>query len=64
MPTTLPESVNPANDGAADPLRLMPRSRAAQVAVWVMVVLLGVLVFGSWLRPNMVFDFADMVFCN
>lgn len=47
-----------------DALRLLPRSRAARVAVWIVIGVLTVLVFGAWLRPNMVFDFADMVFCN
>ena len=48
----------------ADELRLLPRSRAARVAAWIVIGVLTVLVFGAWLRPNMVFDFADMVFCN
>lgn len=48
----------------ADELRLLPRSRAARVAVWIVIGVLTVLVFSAWLRPNMVFDFADMVFCN
>lgn len=42
----------------------MPQSRAARVAVWLVLVTVALLVFSAWLRPNMVFDLADMVFCN
>ena len=45
-------------------LHLLPRSRAARVAVWLAAAALGALVFAAWLRPNMIFDLADMVFCN
>ncbi len=48
----------------ADALRLLPRAPAARLAAWVLIGVLAALVFGAWLRPNMVFDFADMVFCN
>ena len=53
-----------AASNAAEALRLLPRSRLARVAVWIVAGALGALVFGAWLRPNMVFDLADMVFCN
>ena len=49
---------------ASQELRLLPRSPLARAAVWIMIAVLGALVFGAWLRPNMVFDLADMVFCN
>ncbi len=42
----------------------MPASRAARVAVWLVTAALGALVFAAWLRPNMIFDLAGMVFCN
>ena len=45
-------------------LRLLPRSPVAQIAVWLLAGMAATLVFGAWLSPNMVFDFADMVFCN
>ena len=48
-------------DGA---LELLPRSRVARAAVWLATAALGALVFSAWLRPNMIFDLADMVFCN
>lgn len=50
--------------GQADDISLMPQSRAARVAVWLVLVTVALLVFSAWLRPNMVFDLADMVFCN
>lgn len=49
---------------AARELSLMPASRAARAAVWLVAAALGALVFSAWLRPNMIFDLADMVFCN
>ena len=61
------ESPGPAEvrkSADADALRLLPRAPAARLAVWVVIAVLAALVFGAWLRPNMVFDFADMVFCN
>lgn len=49
---------------AAAEISLMPASRAARVAVWLVTAALGALVFAAWLRPNMIFDLAGMVFCN
>ena len=49
---------------AAGEISLMPGSRAARAAVWLVLAALGALVFAAWLRPNMIFDLADMVFCN
>ncbi len=49
---------------AAGDLSLMPASRAARAAVWLVLVMAAALVFSAWLRPNMIFDLADMVFCN
>ena len=51
-------------DVPASELRLLPRSRVARFAVWVLIVALGGLTFSAWLQPNMVFDLANMVFCN
>ena len=45
-------------------LRLLPRSRVARVAVWLLIAALSALTFSAWLHPNMVFDLANMVFCN
>ena len=45
-------------------LRILPRSRGARVAVWLLIAVLGGLTFSAWLQPNMVFDLANMVFCN
>ena len=45
-------------------MRLLPHSRVARVAVWLVVAAATALVFSAWLRPNMIFDLADMVFCN
>ena len=45
-------------------LRILPRSRGARVAVWLLIAALGGLTFSAWLQPNMVFDLANMVFCN
>ena len=58
------ETLAPALRADATGLRLLPRSRVARVAVWLVIGTAVVLVFGAWLRPNMVFDLADMVFCN
>lgn len=51
-------------EGPAQELRILPRSRAARVAVWLLVGALGALTFSAWLSPNMVFDLANMVFCD
>lgn len=48
----------------ASPLRLLPHSRGARAAVWLVIGVAVALVFSAWLRPNMIFDLADMVFCN
>ena len=53
-----------AHDAEPTPLRLLPHSRVARVAVWLVIGVAVVLVFGAWLRPNMIFDLADVVFCN
>lgn len=49
---------------AAGEISFMPASRAARAAVWLVLVMAAALVFSAWLRPNMIFDLADMVFCN
>ena len=65
MSASLPsETLAPALRADAHELRLLPRSRVARVAVWLLMGAAVVLVFGAWLRPNMIFDLADMVFCN
>ena len=65
MPVTIHSpALASAPDSRAAPLRLMPRSAVARVAVWLVIGAAVVLVFGAWLRPNMIFDLADMVFCN
>ena len=65
MPSSIqPDSLVPALDAEAAPLRLLPRSRVARAAVWLVIGVAVALVFSAWLRPNMIFDLADMVFCN
>ena len=49
---------------SVEELRILPRSRGARVAVWLLIATLGGLTFSAWLQPNMVFDLANMVFCN
>lgn len=53
-----------AGDLSPGHLSLLPASRAAQAALWLVLVMAAALVFSAWLRPNMIFDLADMVFCN
>ena len=53
-----------APQGTTGELRILPRSRGARVAVWLVIAALGGLTFSAWLHPNMVFDLANMVFCN
>ena len=65
MSASLPsEALTPALRADANALRLLPRSRVARLAVWLLIGAAVTLVFGAWLRPNMIFDLADMVFCN
>lgn len=54
------EAAAPASAGFG----LMPRAPWARAVVWVLIAAAAALVFASWLRPNMIFDLADMVFCN
>ena len=65
MPSSIQsDSLAPTLHAGVAPLRLLPHSRAARVAVWLVVGAATALVFSAWLRPNMIFDLADMVFCN
>ena len=65
MPSSIQsDPLAPALHAEVAPLRLLPQSRVARVAVWLVVAAATALVFSAWLRPNMIFDLADMVFCN
>ena len=47
-----------------DDLSWLPASRVWRAVLAVAAVALTALVFAAWLSPNMVFDFANMVFCG
>ncbi len=59
-----PDAEDPVPVAGADVMRLLPLSRGLRLGLWLAIAVAVVLVFAAWLRPNMVFDFADMVFCN
>ncbi len=45
-------------------LRWLPAARAWRYALVIVATGLGALTFAAWLRPNMVFDLANMIFCG
>ena len=47
-----------------DELSWLPASRVLRVLLAVAAVALTALAFAAWVSPNMVFDFANMVFCG
>ncbi len=47
-----------------EPLRWLPAARAWRYALVVVAGGLFALTFAAWLRPNMVFDLANMIFCG
>ena len=47
-----------------EPLRWLPAVRAWRYAVVVVASALFAITFAAWLRPNMVFDLANMIFCG
>ena len=57
-------SFRPAMPGDQDKLSCLPRSRLWRALLAVAATALSGLVFLAWLRPNMVFDLANMVFCG
>lgn len=63
-PVPVPAPAPAAGHLSPGHLSLLPASRAAQAALWLVLVMAAALVFSAWLRPNMIFDLADMVFCN
>ena len=42
----------------------LPAARAWRYALVIVATGLGALTFAAWLRPNMVFDLANMIFCG
>jgi hypothetical protein len=52
-----------ADIAAAASLNLLP-SRGWRVAAALAGVVFFALVFAAWLRPNMVFDLANTIFCG
>ena len=42
----------------------LPRSPALRMVVYVAAAAAATLTFAAYLRPNMVFDFANLVFCG
>lgn len=47
-----------------EPLVWLPRSRLKRAGLALAAAALAGLVFMAWLRPNMVFDLANLVFCG
>ena len=45
-------------------LRGLPAARVSRYALAVLAAGLFALTFAAWLRPNMVFDLANMIFCG
>lgn len=45
-------------------LRWLPAARAWRYALAVLAAGLFALTFAAWLRPNMVFDLANLIFCG
>lgn len=45
-------------------LRWLPGARVSRYALAVLAAGLFALTFAAWLRPNMVFDLANMIFCG
>ena len=59
--------IDPANAPpavVAPELQWLPRSLALRIAVYVAAAAAATLTFAAYLRPNMVFDFANLVFCG
>lgn len=59
--------IDPANAlpaVVAPELQWLPRSPALRIAVYVAAAAAVTLTFAAYLRPNMVFDFANLVFCG
>ena len=54
LPATAPDEV----------LRWLPAARVSRYALAVLAAGLFALTFAAWLRPNMVFDLANMIFCG
>ena len=45
-------------------LRWLPAARGWRYALVIVAFGFGALTFAAWLRPNMVFDLANMIFCG
>ncbi len=50
--------------GANDDLSWLPASRLGRVVLALAALALTGLALAAWLSPNMVFEFANMVFCG
>ncbi|MBL8379788.1 MAG: hypothetical protein JNM79_18100 [Burkholderiales bacterium] len=59
-----PLSADAAADDHAQSLEWLPRARWARVALVVVLASTLGLTFAAWLSPNMVFEFANLVFCG
>jgi hypothetical protein len=62
IPTGNPASTQ-ADNQAADTLQLLP-SRGWRIVAALAGALFFVLVLAAWMRPNMVFDLANTIFCG
>jgi len=47
-----------------EPLRWLPATRGWRYVLAIVATGLGALTFVAWLRPSMVFDLANMIFCG
>ncbi|MFN0163505.1 MAG: hypothetical protein ACKVQQ_19930 [Burkholderiales bacterium] len=59
-----PVIANDTGSASTQPLVWLPRARWARLAVFAMLASTLGLTFAAWLSPNMVFDFANLVFCG
>ena len=58
------QSLPQESDQATAPLRWLPDSRVWRVVLGVLAAGVIGLVFAAYLSPNMVLDFANVVFCG
>ena len=58
------ERLIPDMPAKQDELSWLPASRVRRALLAVAALALTALAFAAWVSPNMVFDFANMVFCG
>jgi hypothetical protein len=58
------DSSNPEKPADQGNLSWLPESLVRRCVLAAITLMLSAMVFAAYLRPNMVFDFANMIFCG